>query len=105
MAEPHPDNDDDSQLTVAGCLLLLVSLAVIGGVALPVVTWRDAHSGRPAPRIVAIVVPVLAGALCHGIGTAILRMIGMSVFVKAKKNSPNRREDVDASEGDEQTRG
>jgi hypothetical protein len=100
-----PQKDDNSRPTVAGCLLLLLSLAVIGGVALAVVSWRDPDSGRPLPREMAIAVPVLAGALCCAIGTGLLRLLGLSVLTKPKDESFARPDDLDSSERDEQTRG
>ena len=89
MTVPHPEDDKES-LTTSGCLLTIISFAVIVGVALPVVTWRDADTGRPLPKMIAIVVPLLAGALCHGIGTTILRFLGLTVFRKPKNASSDR---------------
>src|SRR5262245_49323909 len=33
--------DDNAKLTVVGCVLVLLTVAVIFGVALPIVRWRD----------------------------------------------------------------
>ena len=89
MAGTQSEDDENSQPTVAGCLLMVLSLAVIGCVAIPVVTWRDPDSGRPLPRMIAIVTPVLAGALCYGIGTAILKILGLSVLTMPKRKPPD----------------
>jgi hypothetical protein len=105
MARGPSEEDDGSRPTVAGCLLLLLSLAVIGGAALLVVRWRDPVSGLPLPQEIAMVVPVLAGALCCAIGTGLLRVLGLSVLTKPKRQSSDRPKDLDASEKDEQTRG
>jgi len=105
MGELRPEDDKDSQATIAGCLLTIVSLAVIFGVALPVVTWRDPDTGRPMPKMVAIVVPVLAGALCHAIGAAILRILGVTILVNPKKETTDSSEEFDASEGESQIQG
>ena len=64
----------------------LVCVAVIVGVALYLATWRDADSGLPVPRKVAILVPLLAGAMCYGIGSAILRFMGLPVLVKPEQD-------------------
>ena len=82
MVGNQPNDDSNSRPTVAGCLLLLLSLAVIPGVAIPIVTWRDPDSGRPLPRLIAIVTPVLAGAVFFGIGSSILKILGLSVLSK-----------------------
>jgi hypothetical protein len=90
---PDPEDSKDERSIVAGCLLMVVCLAVIAGVAVYVVTWRDADSGRALPKKVAIVVPLLAGALCYGIGTTILKVLGLPVLVKSEKESSGHPED------------
>jgi hypothetical protein len=105
MAGTPSEENDNSRPTVAGCLLMLVSLAVIGAVAIPVVTWRDPEDGQPMPKMVAILTPVLAGALCYGIGTAILKVLGLPVLVPSKKQSSERPEDEDTSARDEEPGG
>lgn len=100
MAGTPSEDDDNSQPTFAGCVLLVLSVAVIGVVALALVTWRDPETGRPLPRMVAIIAPVLAGAICYGIGSGLLRMLGLAVLVKPKKESPERdRQTPDESDG------
>jgi len=99
MTELEPDDNNGEQSSVAGCLLMLVCLAVIGGgVALYVVTWRDADSGRPLPRTVAILIPLLAGGLCYGIGTTILRILGLPVYVKPEKESSDGSQDPETTD-------
>lgn len=93
MNEPDPKVDEGDRLTVPGCLLTVVSLAVIGGTAVPVVTWRDADSGRPMPKMVAILLPLVAGALCFGLGSALLNLLGLSVSVKPEQESSGDPED------------
>jgi hypothetical protein len=105
MAGNRSEADDNSQPTVAGCLLLALSLVVIGAVALPLVSWRDPDSGRPLPRSVAIVGPVLAGAVFYGIGTGLLRILGLSVLAKPKQQSADSPSDPATSERDRQTQG
>lgn len=84
MPAPSNEDDKDLQLTPAGCLLAAISVGVICAVAVPVVTGRDPESGRPLPRMVAILIPVLVGALFNGIGTGILKVLGLRVFAKQK---------------------
>jgi hypothetical protein len=103
MAGIPPEEDDRSRPTVAGCLLMLVSVAVIGAVAIPVVTWRDPEDGHPLPRTVAILTPILAGAFCYGIGTAVLKLLGLPVLVRSKE--PSDPAEGDAPERDEETGG
>jgi hypothetical protein len=92
MAGTESEDDENSRPTVAGCLLMVLSLAVIGGVAIPVVRWRDPGSGSPLPQEVAIAAPVVAGALCYGIGAALLKILGLPVFVRPKKEPPDASE-------------
>jgi hypothetical protein len=82
-AQPEgPDVADKGKLTVCGCLLTLFSFLIILAVALPIVRWRDPTSGLPLPRMVAIVAPLLIGATIHGIGTLLLRFLGLPVWSK-----------------------
>jgi len=96
MAEHHQD-DAGSRRTALGCLLTALSAAVIFGSAVPIVSWRDPDSQLPLPRSVAIAVPFLLGALCFGIGSAILKVLGLTVWAKPKKDSSNRTDQTMAS--------
>jgi hypothetical protein len=96
MAATPDEDDDKGQLTPAGCLLIALSVAVIVTLAVPLVTWRDPDSGRPLPRMVAILAPFLAGALCYGLGAAILRILGLPVSARSRKDSSDRPGDGDA---------
>jgi hypothetical protein len=80
------DGRDNARLTSAGCIVTLLSTAVIFGVALPVVRWRDPVTGQPLPRFVAILCPLLIGAAFNGIVTVILRLIGLPVFSMPEKD-------------------
>jgi hypothetical protein len=79
-------DDDNAKPTVVGCVLTLLTVVVIFGVALPIVQWRDPATGRPLPRAVAIFSPFLIGAAFHGIGLLILRLIGLRVWSKREKD-------------------
>jgi hypothetical protein len=100
MVETEPQDDDNSQATVVGCVVLLLTLAVIGAVAVPLVGWRDPETGRPLPRLVSIVTPVVAGALFFGLVTAILKVFGLSVLTKPKE--PHPHDDVDMPPSNQQ---
>ena len=80
------DLDVRAKMTAPGCILTLLSTAIIFGTALPIVRWRDPDTGEHLPRIVAIAAPVLLGAAFHGLGTLLLRMVGLHVYVPPKKN-------------------
>jgi hypothetical protein len=77
-----PAENDKAKLTGVGCVLTVFSTAVIFGVALPIVRWRDPATGQGLPRLVAIVAPLLIGAAVHGIGSLFLRLIGLRVWAK-----------------------
>jgi hypothetical protein len=91
MTEPHSKDEDKARPTMAGCVLMVLSLAVIVCVALPVVEWRDPNTGFALPRMVAVVLPILAGAAVYGIGTGILKLFGIPVL-KHDGNEEKRRE-------------
>jgi hypothetical protein len=76
------ETDEKGRPTLAGCFLTLLSVAVIFGSAVPIVTWRDPETGLPIPRMLAIAAPFLAGGLCYAVGAAILRLLGLPLFKK-----------------------
>jgi len=53
-------------------------------VALPIVRWRDPATGQPLPRDEAILAPFLIGAAFHGIGTVLLRLVGLRIWSKSE---------------------
>jgi hypothetical protein len=81
MSEPNPAGANKERLTAVGCVLTVLSLAVLFASAVPIVLWRDS-AGRPLPRYVALASPLLIGAAFHGIGTAILWLFGLKVLTK-----------------------
>jgi hypothetical protein len=87
MSDPEPEGGKKEQATAAGCLLMAVCLAVIGGVAFYLVTWRDPETGEALPEKVAIFAPLLAGAACYGIGVAILKVLGLPVLRQPAEES------------------
>src|ERR1700722_10340951 len=101
MTEPQFKDDKESKATLAGSILMVFSLTVIGCVALPIVRWRDPVSGNPLPRMIAIFTPVLAGALFCAIGTGILKMLGIPV-AKPKKELPTSDEKNDDKDSEAQ---
>jgi len=86
LAERNPAGDGNDKLTGVGCVLTLLTVAVIFGVAIPIVQWRDAQTGRPLPRMVAIFAPFLIGAIFNGIGIGLLRLLGLRVWSKSAKD-------------------
>jgi hypothetical protein len=79
--------EDKAKLTGVGCVLTLLSFAVILGAALPIAHWRHPATGQPLPRVVAILAPVLIGAVVYGIGTLFLRLIGVRVWSKRESEA------------------
>jgi len=86
LSEHDPASDDKAELTTVGCVLTLLSVAVIFGTAIPIVRWRDPATGQALPRMVAICTPVLIGAVFHGIGTGLLRLMGLRIWSKPEKD-------------------
>lgn len=78
--------DDNAKLTGVGCVLTLLTVAVIFSVAVPIVRWRDAETGRPLPRTVAILAPFLIGAVFNGLGIGLLRLLGLRIWSKSEKD-------------------
>jgi hypothetical protein len=85
MSDSNSGGADKERLTGVGCVLTTLSLAVIFGTAVPIVMWRD-FAQRPLPREVAIAAPLLIGAAFHGIGAAVLRLVGLKVLSKPEKD-------------------
>ena len=86
LSEPSPEDDDKAKLTSVGCVLTLLIVAVIFGVALPIVQWRDPVTRQPLPRDIAISSPFLIGATFYGIASLFLRLIGLRVWSKREKD-------------------
>jgi hypothetical protein len=82
-----PEADDNARLTSVGCVLTLLAVAVIVGVAIPIVRWRHPATGQPLPRLVAVVAPVLIGAVVHALGSLLLRCIGLRVWSKRETDA------------------
>jgi hypothetical protein len=100
MAATPSEADDNSQLTFAGCLLVLLSLAVIVAVALTLVRWRDPDSGETLPGEALVLIPVVAGALFCAIVGGLLRMLGVRVLARPMKESCDRPNDFERIIGD-----
>jgi hypothetical protein len=86
LSESKANDDDNERLTGVGYVVTVVSVIVVFGAALPIVQWRDPETGQPLPRLVAIVSPLLIGALFHGIASVILRLIGLPVWATEKQD-------------------
>jgi hypothetical protein len=85
LPELRPADDDHAKPTAAGCVLTLLTVAVIFTSAVPIVQWRDAETGQPLPRTVAIVAPLLLGAAFHGAGSLLLWLVGLRLWSKPEK--------------------
>lgn len=86
LAARNPADDDKAKLTGVGCVLTLLTVGVIFTVAIPIVQWRDAETGQPMPRALAIIAPFLIGAAFHGIATGLLRLVGLRVEATSEKD-------------------
>jgi hypothetical protein len=84
MSERKHDRAITEKLTVDGCVLTTLSFAVTMGSAVTIVLWRDAN-GHPLPRVIALISPLLIGAAFHGIGSAVLWLLGLPVMTKPEK--------------------
>src|SRR5262245_58496245 len=80
LSEHMPARDDKGKLTGVGCVLTLLTVAVIFGAAIPIVRWRDPQTGQSLPRAVAIFGPLLIGAAFHGMGTGLLWLVGLRTW-------------------------
>src|SRR5438552_15601702 len=97
MVDSDKDALDGGQPTRAGCLLAAVSAALMLAAAVPIVSWRDAETGRPLPRMIAIVAAACVGAICYGIGAAALRMFGLAVWTTPKHDGDETPDDEGAA--------
>jgi hypothetical protein len=84
MESGGPEEGGNEKLTGVGCILTLITVAVIFGVAIPIARWRDPATGQPLPRVVAIASAFVIGAAVHGFGSLLLRLIGLQVWSKRK---------------------
>ncbi len=80
-----PTGDSKAPLTGVGCVLTLLTFAVIVCVAISIVRWRDPETGEPLPTDLAIWAPLLIGASFHGISSVVLRLVGLRVWSKPEK--------------------
>src|SRR5205823_4224978 len=78
---------EKEELTGVGFVLTLLTVALIFAVAVPIVRWRDPQTGQPLPRMAAIISPVLIGAVVQGIGSLLLRCLGLPVWSKREKEN------------------
>jgi hypothetical protein len=86
MAKTSSDDDENTQTTAVGCVLMLLSLGVIGVVGVVLVRYRD-PDGEPLPKKLAIILPIVAGALFYAAGAGILKFLGISVELPRKSES------------------
>ena len=84
MAEYDAASDDNAKPTVVGYVLTSLTVAVIFGVAIPIVQWRDPVRHTPLPTEVAIAAPFIVGAAFFGIVSVLLRLVGLPVWSKSE---------------------
>lgn len=92
MAESD-QGEEDCKLTPLGCVLTLLSLAVVLGTAIPIVRWRDPDTGQPLPRMVAISAPVILGAIFHAVCAGLLRLFGLRTWTTPEAESFSLEDD------------
>jgi hypothetical protein len=85
LAESNPAGHDNAKLTRVGCVVVLLTLAITLGVAIPIVRWRDPETKQSLPRMVAIITPLLIGATFQGICTVLLRLVGLRIWSRSEK--------------------
>src|SRR5438128_5824825 len=79
-----------SRPTAVGCMLVLGCVAIIFGIAIPVVRWHDPETGYTLPRTVSVFLPVLAGAMCYAIGAGICKLLGVRLYkVRSQTSAGN----------------
>jgi hypothetical protein len=101
VPEHTSDDDDKSKLTLAGCVVPLLTVGVIFGVAIPVVMWRDPVTGRHLSRSIAILGPFLIGAAFFGIVSGLLRLVRIRLWAKPpdEKSEDHESGDDEGSHG------
>ena len=77
MGEP---DSSKGKLTGAGCVIMLLSVIVIFAVAVPIAHWRNPNTGKPMPRFIAILAPVILGACFNAVAGFVLRLIGIETW-------------------------
>ena len=82
MPESNPRKEDKGRLTITGYIITFLSVIIIFGSALPIVQWRNPETGQPLPKLVAVVCPVLIGAVFHSVASAIFSLIGFPVLTQ-----------------------
>jgi hypothetical protein len=84
MERGGPEEGVNEKLTGVGCILTLITIAVLFGVAIPIAHWRNPATEQPLPRDIAIASPFVIGAAVHRIGSLLLRLISLQVWSKRK---------------------
>jgi hypothetical protein len=88
--------------TLAGCVVTLLTVGVIFGVAIPVVMWRDPETGLHLPRSIAIFGPFMTGAIFYGIVSGVLRLVGIRVWAKPEDDKADMQANGDLNSGSDQ---
>ena len=80
MPYRKPTGDNKAPLTGVGCVLMVLSLAVIVGVGIYMVRWRDSESGHRLRTEHVVWASLLIGASFFGISSVVLRLVGLRVW-------------------------
>jgi hypothetical protein len=91
LPESEPLGKNKPKLTGIGCAVMLLTVAVIFGTAIPIVRWRDPETGLSPPRDAVIVAPFLIGGLFYGMLSVLLWLAGLRVWAKDEMPSPLNR--------------
>jgi hypothetical protein len=87
MTEHNETCDEKVKPTAVGCVVTLLSVAVMLGVAYPVVHWLHSLPIQP-PREAVIPAPLLIGAIFYGIVSGFLKLLGVRLWAKGEKELP-----------------
>jgi hypothetical protein len=87
LTEHNDPGDENAKPTSVGCVVTLLSVAVIAVVAFPIVRWL--HSAPiHLPHEVVILTPLLIGAIFYGVVSGFLQVVGVRMWAKGKKEDP-----------------
>jgi hypothetical protein len=89
LQEPNSHDDDKAKLTGVGCVVILLTVAVIVVTAVPLVMWRDPVNGEPLSRKAAIPAPFAVAAVFFGVVSFVLKLVGLPVWSMPPKEEHN----------------
>lgn len=87
MTEHNDTGDENAKPTAVGCVVTLLSVAVVLGVAYPVVQWLHSLPIQ-LPHEAVVPAPLLLGAIFYGVVSEFLKLLGVRLWAKGKKELP-----------------